>query len=76
MWRVELVEDNDQPKLANGAWAFPCKYEVAGESKTAVLMLQMTKPIHRKGKVVTMDSGFCMMEGILALHRHGVFGQH
>ncbi len=75
LWRVELVEGKDWPKLANGAWAFPCKYEVAGQSKTAALMLQITKPNHGKGNVVTMGSGFCMMTLILALHRHGVFSQ-
>ncbi|KAL7460891.1 hypothetical protein ACHAXS_001327, partial [Conticribra weissflogii] len=35
----------------------------------------MTKPIHGKGKVVTMDSGFCDAAGIIAMHKHGVFGQ-
>ncbi|KAL7447907.1 hypothetical protein ACHAXS_000102 [Conticribra weissflogii] len=35
LWRVELVEGKDWPKLANGAWEFPCKYEVVGELKTA-----------------------------------------
>ncbi len=25
MWKVELVGGKDQPKLANGAWASPCK---------------------------------------------------
>ncbi|KAL7467273.1 hypothetical protein ACHAXS_007534 [Conticribra weissflogii] len=75
MWRVEIVEGKDRPKLASGAWAYPCEFETAGESKTAALMLRMTKPIHGKGKVVTMDSGFCVTAGILALHRRGVFGQ-
>ncbi len=39
MWRVELVEGKDWPKLSNVAWASPCEYEVMGESKTATLML-------------------------------------
>ena len=38
-------------------------------------MLEMTRPIHGSGRVVTMDSGFCVTAGILALHDHGVFGQ-
>ncbi|KAL7447697.1 LOW QUALITY PROTEIN: hypothetical protein ACHAXS_000075 [Conticribra weissflogii] len=33
----------------------------------------MTKPIHNMDKVVTMDSGFCVAAGILALHDVGVF---
>ncbi len=35
----------------------------------------MTKPIHGKGKIVTIDSGFCVTAGIIAMHKHGVFGQ-
>ncbi len=33
------------------------------------------KPIHGKGKIVTIDSGFCITVGIIAMHKHGVFGQ-
>ena len=39
------------------------------------LILQMTKPIHNSGQLVTMDGGFCVMEGISELDRGGVFGQ-
>lgn len=35
-------------------------------------MLWMTKPIHGQGKVVTMDSGFCVAAGIIALHKWSV----
>lgn len=38
-------------------------------------MLYMTEPIHHTGKVVCMDSGFCVTAGILALHQVGVYGQ-
>mmetsp|Transcript_31656 Transcript_31656/g.67062 ORF Transcript_31656/g.67062 Transcript_31656/m.67062 type:complete len:180 (+) Transcript_31656:812-1351(+) len=68
LWRVKLVEGKDHPKKANGEWAFPCEFKCAGISKTAALMLCMTKPIHRKGKVVTMDSGFCVAVRIIELH--------
>ncbi len=40
-----------------------------------LFMLEMTKQIHNTGKVVTMDSCFCVTVGILALHDAGVFGQ-
>ncbi len=73
MWRVKLQEGKDRPKDANGHPRFPSQYE--NHSKTAALMLEMTKPIHNTGKVVTMDSGFCVTVGILALHDAGVFGQ-
>ena len=42
---------------------------------TAKLMLEMTKLLHTTGKIVTMDSGFYVTAGILAMHDHGVFGQ-
>ena len=38
-------------------------------------MLFMTKPIHNTGKVVCMDSGFCIVTGKTALHKRGVYGQ-
>ena len=74
MWRIKLQEGKDWPKDESGcAWGYPCKYE--GYSKTAALMFDMTKPIHNMGKVVTMDSGFCVTASILSLHDHGVYGQ-
>ena len=38
-------------------------------------MCEMKVPIHGTGKIVTMDSGFCVTAGILHLHDLGVFGQ-
>ena len=35
----------------------------------------MMKPIHCTEKVVTGDSGFYVMWGVMALHTHGLFGQ-
>ncbi|KAL7474957.1 LOW QUALITY PROTEIN: hypothetical protein ACHAW6_000896 [Cyclotella cf. meneghiniana] len=75
LWHAEIIEGKDRPKKENGKWAFPCKFKEAGNTKTRALMLRMTKPIHGQGKVVTMDSGFCVAAGIIALHKHGVFGQ-
>ncbi|KAL7474077.1 hypothetical protein ACHAW6_000071 [Cyclotella cf. meneghiniana] len=40
-----------------------------------MLMLDMTLPIHGTGEIVSMDSGFCVLAGVLALHDKGVFGQ-
>jgi hypothetical protein len=77
MWRVRLVEGKDRPKLGNGRWAFPTQWErnEEGKSKTVELLLDMTAPIHRTGKVVTGDSGFCVAAGVTALHEKGVYGQ-
>ena len=38
-------------------------------------MLEMTKPVHHTGKVVSMDSGLCVLVGIIAMHIFGVYGQ-
>ena len=38
-------------------------------------MLEKTKPVHHTGKVVSMDSGFCVFVGIIAMHNFGVYGQ-
>ena len=38
-------------------------------------MLEMTKPIHHTGKIVSMDSGFCVSVGIIAMHDYDVYGQ-
>jgi hypothetical protein len=46
-------------------------------TKTVKLLLDMTAPIHRTGKVVTGDSGFCVTASVMALHDRGrgVYGQ-
>ena len=38
-------------------------------------LLDMTEPIHRMGKVVTGDSGFCVAEGMKALQEKRVYDQ-
>ncbi len=43
--------------------------------KMVGLMLQMSKNLWNTGKVVTMDSGFSVSKGILAMREKGVFGQ-
>ena len=73
MWRVKLQEGKDRPKKSDGTWAFPSEFE--SHTKTVKLMLEMTKPIHGTGKIVSMDSGFCVSAGILAMHDKGVYGQ-
>ncbi len=35
----------------------------------------MTEPIHRTGKLVTGDSGFCIAMGVMALQKFGIHGQ-
>ena len=37
-------------------------------------MLEMTNPVHHIGKVVSMESGFCVSVVIIAMHNFGVYG--
>ena len=50
MWRVNIQEGKDRPKKLDGSWAFPSEF--LGYSKTATLMIDMTKNVHHTGKVV------------------------
>ena len=34
----------------------------------------MTKPLFGTGKAVVMDSGFCVLKGIVRMLAHGVYG--
>ena len=74
IWRLKLQEGKDRPKKPDGSWAFPSEFP--GYSKTATLMLEMTKPMHHTGKVVSLDSGFYVSVGIIAMHNFGVYGQY
>ena len=42
--------------------------------KTVVTMLRFTRPIWNCAKVVIMDSGFCVTNGLVDLWKKGVFG--
>ncbi len=72
---MKLVEGKDRPKLPNGQFAFPGEFEMKGYSKTVTLLLEMTKPQHGTGKVMTGDSGFCVAMGVTTLAKHGIHSQ-
>ena len=74
MWGFKIVEGKDHQKKADRTWAFPSKYEIMGYSKTINLLLDMTKPIHRTGKVVMGNRGFCVAMGVMALQKFGIHG--
>ncbi len=70
-----MVKGKDWLKVPDGRVAFPTRWENEGYTKTVQLLLDMTEPIHRMGKVVMGDSGFCVVEGVMALDDKGVHGQ-
>ncbi len=74
MWPMKLVEGKDWPKV-DGQYVYASQFEKTGLTPTVSLLLETTEPIHRTSKVFTGDSGFCVTQGVLALHNVGVYGQ-
>ena len=64
MFAVELVEGKDRPKELPS----PNKKE-----KTAHLLLELCKSLWGSGKIVVLDSGFCVLMALIALKKVGVF---
>ena len=65
LYQLEIVEGKDAPSQIKPA------YDDLG--KTVGLLLRLTEPIWNQGKVVILDSGFCVLQGILELAKKGVF---
>ena len=64
MWGIGLVEGNDRPPQLG----------IQQYNNLAVgLLLCMLSPIYHKGFVVILNSGFCVLKGIIELRKKGVF---
>ena len=64
MFAIELVEGRARPK------------ELPSDPKTkrtTCLLLRLYKSMYSAGKVVILDSGFCVLEGLIELKKVGVF---
>ena len=61
--------------LECGQFAFPGEFEKKGYSNTVNPLLEMAKPLHGMGKVVTGDSDFCVAMDMTALAKHGIHSQ-
>ena len=68
MFVIELVEGKDAPAALVRARPF----ESMG--KTAGLLLRMLQSYFGTGRYIVLDSGFCVLKGIVELKRHGLFG--
>ena len=66
MWGIDLVEGKDCPCQMGKQ-----KYDDLGA--TVGLLLWLLAPIFFNGFIVTLDSGFCVLKGIVELHKKGVF---
>ena len=59
-----MVEGRDQP---------PQLQKGEKKERTTNLLLRLTKSLANTGKVVVMDSGFCVLKALIALSLSGVF---
>ena len=55
--------------MARGKREFKADYEATGG-----LMMQMTKSLFVTGKALVMDSGFCVLKGLVGMFAYGVYG--
>jgi hypothetical protein len=58
MYAIELVEGKNRPRQLP-----PPKYNEHG--KTTGLLLRLTDSIAHSGRVVIMDSGFCVLKALV-----------
>ena len=65
MWAVELMEGKDSPAQINK--------EFDNKGKTIGMLLRLTKAIWYKGFCLVLDSGFCVLLGLIELRNRGVF---
>jgi len=66
MFGIELVEGKDRPPELPGK-------EFEEKGKTVSLLQRLTYSIWGTGKVVVLDSGFCVLQGLVKLKKVGVF---
>ena len=66
MWGIELVEGKDHPHQLPRP-----QYDDLGS--TVGLLLRLLTPIFHLGFIVILDSGFCVLKGIIELRKNGVF---
>ena len=66
MYAVEIVEGKDRPREIG-------KPEFHAEGNTASLLLCLTRNLFGTGKLVVLDSRFCVLQAITALKKFGVY---
>ena len=66
IWALELCEGKDCPTQLNNK-----KFDELG--KTIGMLLHLTKPVWGSGKIFILDSGFCVLKGIIEFKKKGVF---
>ena len=67
LFAMEMVEGKDTPKERS---VDPNENKIG---KTGALLLRLCQSIFTTGKVVILDSGFCVLRAIIGLRQQGVF---
>ena len=66
IWQVDLCEGKDHP-------AHLGKKEFNDLGSTIGTLLHLSKPVHGTGKIFILDSGFCVLQGLIELKKRGCF---
>jgi len=64
MFANDLVEGSDRPKELPSL-------DPENKGPTVSLLLRICKPLYTKGTIVILDSGFCVLKGIVELMKKG-----
>ena len=67
MFAIELVEGKDVPSHPNHP-----RLEFHDMGKTVSKLIRLTKSLQGRGSVVVLDSGFCVLKGIIELKKVGI----
>jgi len=66
MYAIEIVEGRDAPPQIG-------QREHEDKGPTVGLLMRLCENLYNTGKVVILDSGFCVLEGLVELRKVGVF---
>ena len=64
LYQIELVEGKDEPSYYKKKKKHPL-------GNTVGLLLRLTVSLYGKGKIVVLDSGFCVLQALLELQKNG-----
>ena len=66
IWQVDLREGKDHPRQLGEK-----THDEKG--KTIGVLLHLTEPVWGTGKLVVLESGFCVLQGLVELKKKGVY---
>ena len=66
IWHVDLREGKDRPRHLG-------EKEHDNKGQMIGTQLHLTEPVWGTGKIVVLDSGFCVLQGLIELKKKGVY---